>query len=84
MGRHSLEEVKQRLEVDLDACADLLAASGAFLTGASPCQADCFLFALIDAVRSMPTATYTRSQATTPRSLCRHKNVKHAACVYQI
>lgn len=54
MGRHSLEEVKQRLEVDLDACAALLAASGRYLTGASPCQADCFIFAIIDAVRSMP------------------------------
>lgn len=49
MGRHSIEEVKARLAVDLDACSELLQASGEYLTGSTPCQADCFLFAIIDA-----------------------------------
>lgn len=53
MGRHSLEEVKERIECDLDACKELLETSGAYLTGDTPCQADCFLFAIIDSVRIM-------------------------------
>lgn len=50
MGRHSLEEVKERLASDLDVCSALLEESGVYLTGSRPCQADCFLFALLHAV----------------------------------
>eukprot|EP00892_Ulva_mutabilis_P003101 jgi/Ulvmu1/12792/UM097_0019.1 len=58
MGRHSMEEVKERMAKDLDACCALLEASGEYLTGGTPCQADCFLFALIDAA----VGTYTHMQ----------------------
>eukprot|EP00892_Ulva_mutabilis_P003100 jgi/Ulvmu1/12791/UM097_0018.1 len=48
VGRHSLAEVRQRLAKDLDTCCALLEETGEYLTGATPCQADCFLFALVD------------------------------------
>jgi hypothetical protein len=35
---------------ELDACNELLAKSRAFLTGSTPCQADCFLFAILEMV----------------------------------
>jgi glutathione S-transferase len=50
MGRHSFEFVKRRMAEELDACNELLAKSGAFLTGSTPCQADCFLFAALEVV----------------------------------
>ena len=53
IGRHSLAEVSQRLAKDLDACVVLLEESGAYLTGPTPCQADCFLFSLVDSVRCL-------------------------------
>ena len=51
MGRHSLEEVTERLARDLDACQALLQQSGAYLSGATPTAADCMLWALLDMVR---------------------------------
>jgi glutathione S-transferase len=52
MGRHSLEEVTQKMKQDLDACEALLQSSGAYLSGPTPTPADCFLWALIDFVRA--------------------------------
>lgn len=54
MGRHTMEEVRVRVAKDLDACVALLESSGDLLTGATPCQADCFLFALIHLVCARP------------------------------
>eukprot|EP00892_Ulva_mutabilis_P003103 jgi/Ulvmu1/12794/UM097_0021.1 len=45
------QEVRERLRKDLAACCALLEASGEYLTGATPCQADCFLFALVHLAR---------------------------------
>lgn len=55
MGRHSAEEVRERAKRDLDACSVLLQKSGAYLSGATPCQADCFLFAVMHLVRPQPS-----------------------------
>lgn len=52
IGRHSMEYVRERMFEELSACAALLDASGAFLIGGAPAIADCFLFAIIDMVRS--------------------------------
>ena len=41
----------ERLDADLAACETLLEDSGAFLTGATPTQADCYLYGLVDHVR---------------------------------
>ena len=51
LGRHSWEYVQERMTEELAALNTLLAGN-AFLTGSSPCQADCFLFATIELVRS--------------------------------
>jgi glutathione S-transferase len=51
VGRHSMQFVKQRMAEELDLCSYLLAKSGAFLTGNTPCQADCWLFAMMELVR---------------------------------
>ena len=51
MGRHSLEEVTAKLAQDLDACEALLQQSAAYLSGTSPTQADCMLWAILDMVR---------------------------------
>lgn len=56
MGRHSMEEVMERMDADLAACETLLEDSGAFLTGATPTQADCFLYGLLDHVRCHHTS----------------------------
>lgn len=58
MGRHSLEEVRERAKKDLDACAALLQSSGAYLSGETPCQADCFLFALMHLVRARSSSIH--------------------------
>jgi glutathione S-transferase len=50
IGRHSIEFVKRRMGEEMDACNDLLAKSGAFLTGDTPCQADCWLVAMVELV----------------------------------
>eukprot|EP00892_Ulva_mutabilis_P003102 jgi/Ulvmu1/12793/UM097_0020.1 len=44
MGRYDMQEVRERLRKDLAACCALLKASVEYLTGATPCQADCFLW----------------------------------------
>ena len=44
----------ERMDADLLACEALLEGSGAFLTGATPTQADCSLFGLLDHVRAPP------------------------------
>jgi hypothetical protein len=50
-GRHSWEYVQERTrEGYAELAAFLDASGGSFLTGASPCQADCFLFASIEQV----------------------------------
>lgn len=49
-----MEEVVERMDADLAACEVLLEGSGAFLTGATPTQADCFLYGLLDHVRPAP------------------------------
>ena len=49
MGRHSWEHVKERIQKDLAACDTFLETS-LFLTGNTPCQADCFLFGQIESV----------------------------------
>jgi glutathione S-transferase len=52
MGRHSWEYVQERTREGYAALAAFLDTSGGpFLTGASPCQADCFLFAGIEQVQ---------------------------------
>lgn len=52
MGRHSLEEVVARMRHDFECCEVMLARSGAFLSGPTITPADCFLWALLDMVRS--------------------------------
>jgi glutathione S-transferase len=52
MGKHSMEEVLERMDADLAACEVLLEDSGAYLTGTTPSQADCFLYGLHDHARS--------------------------------
>lgn len=50
MGRQPFNYVKARMREELQACDLLLEKSGAFLTGDSPVQADCFLFAFMEQV----------------------------------
>ena len=53
IGRHSFEYIQQRIGEEIAAVAALLKASdGDFLLGSMPCQADCFLVALLEVVRS--------------------------------
>lgn len=52
IGRHSYEYVLERLDGTLAACAALLDSSGAYLTGGEAVQADLFLFAVLESVRS--------------------------------
>jgi glutathione S-transferase len=47
IGRFTYAEVQEKLSKDLDACVTLLKDSQ-YLTGDTPTQADCFLFALLD------------------------------------
>lgn len=54
LGRHSYEFVLERMDQELSACNDMLAESGAYLTGSTPSPADCFLFAIVELVRSVP------------------------------
>ena len=74
MGRHSMEEVMERMDADLAACETLLEDSGAFLTGATPTQADCF-----------STVSSTTCAATTPQPLlapCLRSAFHHATARY--
>jgi uncharacterized protein YycO len=50
MGRHSLEEVVDKFTADMDSCERLLQETGAYLTGQTPTQADCMLWAFLDQV----------------------------------
>lgn len=49
--RMTLAEVNEKVGQDFDVCEEFLADSP-FLTGDSPTAADCFLFALLDLVRT--------------------------------
>ena len=49
IGRHSWEYVQRRLRQEFEAL-DALLESNQFLTGDTPCQADCFLFATLEGV----------------------------------
>ena len=54
LGRHPLDYVMERFEEELAALNTILACSnGPYLTGATPCQADCFLFGILEQVRSL-------------------------------
>jgi glutathione S-transferase len=57
MGKHTMEEVMEKLETDLAVCETLLEDSGAFLTGATPTQADCFLYGILDHVRCLESSS---------------------------
>ena len=57
-GKHSKEEATERLDADLVACEPLLEDSGTFLTGATPTQADCFLYGFLDHVRCSTALLY--------------------------
>ena len=48
-----MEEVMERLDADLGVCETLLQDSGEFLTGNTPTQADCYLYGLVDHVRTV-------------------------------
>jgi glutathione S-transferase len=50
IGSFSLEEVTEKLKRDFDACEALLQKSGAYLTGPTPTEADCMLWAFLDVV----------------------------------
>jgi glutathione S-transferase len=51
IGRFSLEEVTEKLKRDFVTCEALLQKSGAYLTGLTPTEADCMLWAFLDVVR---------------------------------
>lgn len=51
LGRHALEYIVERMNEELGTCNSLLEASGAFLTGDTPCLADCYLFSMVEMVR---------------------------------
>jgi glutathione S-transferase len=54
LGRHSFEFVLERYEEELSACATMLATSdGPYLTGKTPCQADCYLWAHLELARAL-------------------------------
>lgn len=53
MGRHSPEEIASKLQADFDVCEALLQQSGAYLTGSTPTEADCILWAFLDIVRML-------------------------------
>lgn len=56
LARHTREEVRARLEGEVAALNTLLDDSE-FLTGTTPCQADCFLFAMMEQVRMWEALT---------------------------
>ena len=45
--------IRRRMAEELAVCNELLGRSGAYLTGQTPTPADCYLYALIDLVRSV-------------------------------
>ena len=53
LGRHSMNYIRRRMAEELAVCNELLGRSGAYLTGQTPTPADCYLYALIDLVRSV-------------------------------
>jgi glutathione S-transferase len=62
-------EVLEKLDADFEVCEMLLEDSGAFLTGSTPTQADCFLYGILDHVRPMmllhmPPGCFLSNQTT--------------------
>lgn len=84
MLRHSLEEVKGRVAKDLDACCVLLEESGAYLSGSTPCQADCFLFGVLDSVRLARVAIVSPEQRLhgIPAAAWHRTLTRSSGCLY--